>query len=150
VLWRLLADPVLPLDYSAWAARLSAELQGLARQIGDRLSLAPVIDAAREVGEAVTAARALSPAKANAALMQVSRVLVPLHTGVGGRFAHDPALPQPPWPALAALREFAAAAPGSDEARFAAVAARRARNLLMHALEKAHRVLNAARGSYRS
>jgi hypothetical protein len=146
VLWRLLADPVLPLDYGAWAGRLSDELQVLARQIGDRLSLAPVIDAARAMGEAATAVRTLSPAMANAAVMQVSRVLVPLHTGVGGRFAHDPALPQPPWPALAALREFAGEAPGSDDARFAAVAARRARNRLMHALGQARDVLDGARG----
>jgi Peptidase family M28 len=144
VLWRLLTDPVLPLDYTAWAARLSDELQGLARQLGDRLSLAPVIDAARAVGEAATAVRTRPPMKANATLMQVSRILVPLHTGVGGRFAHDPALPQPPWPALAALRELAGTAPRSDEARFAAVAARRARNRLMHALGRARHVLNAA------
>jgi len=146
VLWRLLADPVLPLDYAAWAARLSDELRGLARQIGDRLALAPLIDAARAVGEAATAVRTLPAKQANAALMQASRILVPLHTGVGGRFAHDPALPQPSWPAQAALRKLAAAASGSEEARFAAVAARRARNRLMHALGQARDVLDAARG----
>ena len=142
VLWRLLTDPVLPLDYAAWAGRLSDELQGLARQIRDRLSLAPVIDAVRAVGEAATAVRTLPPAKANGALMEVSRILVPLHTGIGGRFAHDPALPQPPWPALVALRELAAAPAGSDEARFAAISARRARNRLMHAVEAARRALD--------
>ena len=146
VLWRLLTDPVLPLDYAAWAARLSDELRELARQIGDRLALAPVIDAARAVGEAAIAVRTLAPARANAALMQASRTLVPLHTGVGGRFAHDPALPQASWPALVALRELAAAPPGSDEARFAEVSARRARNRLTHALGQAHDALDAARG----
>jgi hypothetical protein len=146
VLWRLLADPVLPLDYAAWAARLADELQGLARQLGDRLSLALVIDAVRAVGGAAAAVRTLSSPKANATLMQVSRILVPLHTGVGGRFAHDPALPQSPWPVLAALRELAAAAPGSDEARFAAVAARRSRNRLMHRLAQARDVLDGAGG----
>ncbi len=148
VLWRLLADPVLPLDYTAWAGRLSDELEALARQLGGRLSLAPVIDAVRAVGDVAGAVRTLTPAQANAALMEVSRILVPLHTGAAGRFAHDSALPQPPWPALAALRDFAAAEPGSDEARFAEVAARRARNRLVHALEQARHVLDGARGSF--
>ncbi len=145
VLWRLLTDAVLPLDYAAWAERFAGELQAVGRQLGDRLELASVVAAARAVGEAAAAVQRLAPARANPALMRLSRLLVPLHTGAGGRFAHDAALSQPPWPGLAALRDLAAATPGSDAARFAAVAARRARNRLFHALEQAQIVLDAAR-----
>ncbi|MGH7154911.1 MAG: hypothetical protein ACREF3_13380, partial [Acetobacteraceae bacterium] len=82
----------------------------------------------------------LEPARANAALMRLSRILVPLHTRSGDRFVHDPALPQPPWPDVQALHDLAAARAGSDSALFNAVAARRARNRLRHALREAAEV----------
>ncbi|HSU04778.1 MAG TPA: M28 family peptidase [Acetobacteraceae bacterium] len=141
VLWRLLTDRVVPLDYSAWADKLSGELEGIGKAVGDRMALGPLVASAGSVGRAAGALGRVEPTRANRALMQVSRVLVPLHTGAAGRFAHDAALPQAPWPAVAALREFAAAAPGSDEALFAAVSARRGRNRLLHALHQAERVL---------
>ena len=69
--------------------------------------------------------------------MRISRALVPLDYTEGDRFSHDAALPQPAWPSLRKLRELAAAKPGSDEERFLAVAARRARNRVAHALREA-------------
>ncbi len=71
------------------------------------------------------------------ALMRVGRALVPLDYTTGDRFGHDPALPQTPWPALAPLRQLVAATPGSDDAAFLTVAARRACNRLAHTLEQA-------------
>ena len=69
----------------------------------------------------------MSPARIdrlNVALVRVSRALVPLDYTQGDRFSHDPALPQPAWPALRKLRDLAAQEPGSDKARFLAVGAR--------------------------
>jgi hypothetical protein len=78
----------------------------------------------------------------NSALMRVSRALVPLDYTQGDRFSHDPALPQPAWPALQKLRDLAAQEPGSDEARFLAVGAARARNRMLSSLREADRALD--------
>ena len=73
----------------------------------------------------------------NAALMAIGRALVPLDYTRGDRFDHDPALGLAAWPVLDAIRDLAAAAPGSDDARFAEVSAIRAANRLRHALDTA-------------
>ncbi len=143
VLWRLLADRVAPLDYTAWGNQLAAALD----EIGGEphgIGLSELSDAARRIADKSAALRQLDADRANAALLRLSRLLVPLHTLTGDRFTHDPALPQPPWPALAAVQELAAAAPGSDAARFRAAGARRARNRLAHALCEANALVDAA------
>jgi hypothetical protein len=76
--------------------------------------------------------------------MRAGRALVPLDYTTGDRFGHDPALPQTPWPALAPLRQMVSAVPGSDEASFLTVAARRAHNRLAYALEQAAAALSLA------
>src|SRR5262249_2533784 len=113
-------------DLVATAARLAAQAQALgARRAGHD-------DAALE--------------RINAALMRVSRALVPLDYTEGDRFCHDPALPQPAWPPLHKLRAAARAGPNSDAARFLPVAARRRRNRLRYALDEAGGGLAAAGG----
>ncbi|HTU55835.1 MAG TPA: M28 family peptidase [Acetobacteraceae bacterium] len=144
LLWRLLAAPLPPLDYTAWSAALVRELADLQRALGARLDLAPLIAAAEALGKAAARLASLPPARATALLTRLSRILVPLHTLSGDRFSHDPALPQPPWPPVASLRALAALPPASDEAFPAMVAARRARNRLAHALGEANRLLAQA------
>jgi len=128
-LWRLLADDPAPLDPAAQAAALLAELEGLASRLGVRLDIGPLVAAARRLA----AAGPLNDRR----LMRISRALVPLDHTTGDRFAHDPALPQPPWPVLRPLRDLAAAEAGSDAAHRLLVAARRARNRVGAALEEA-------------
>ena len=70
--------------------------------------------------------------------MRMSRALVPVNYTSGDRFAHDPALALPAWPTLRPLRELAAAAPDSHNARFLMVDAVRARNRVAHALREAN------------
>lgn len=144
LLWQLLAEKVPPLDYAAWSAALARELADAERKLGERLDLAPLVAAAEALGKAAARLADLPPARATALMMQLSRILVPLHTRSGDRFAHDPALPQPPWPPVASLRALAETEPGSDEAFPAMVAARRARNRLAHALGEANRLLAEA------
>jgi len=144
LLWRLLAAPLPPLDYTGWSAALVRELADLQRALGARLDLAPLIAAAEALGKAAARLASLPPARATALLTRLSRILVPLHTLSGDRFSHDPALPQPPWPPVASLRALAALPPASDEAFPAMVAARRARNRLAHALGEANRLLAQA------
>jgi hypothetical protein len=147
-LWRLLTDPVLPLDFAAHARDLLAELARVAETLGDRFSLSTLIAAAettRDLAEVLNA-RATSddPARIDRVLMHVSRALVPMDYTTGDRFAHDPALPVPAWASLGAIRALAAAPVGSDTARFLTVDATRARNRVLHALRRANGLLARA------
>ncbi len=151
VLWRLLAEAVVPLDYSAHARALLAELDRIAATLGDRFSLDALIGPAltlRDQTEALAArVDSAGPAETvliNDALRKVSRALVPVDYSRGDRFDHDPALPQNPWPALDPVRALAPLAAGSDAARFQNVAAMRARNRVAAALRTAVAALDGA------
>lgn len=145
-IWQLLTAPVLPLDYAAHAAALSAELGRIAGALAGRLSLEVLAELAFDLGRKAVALRAagVPPERANAALMQVARALVPVDYTTGDRFAHDPALPQNPWPVLDPIRALAGASTG--EAAFARVDAIRARNRMQHALRQAVLALDHAVG----
>jgi hypothetical protein len=137
-LWRLLTDPVLPLDFAAHARTLLEELGKLRAALGERMSIDSLIAAAERLREAAAAGP-----HSDAALMRVSRALAPIYYTNGDRFAHDPALPLPAWPMLDPLRRLGKAAPGTDSARFLAVGAMRGRNRLAHALREATEALAA-------
>jgi hypothetical protein len=135
-LWRLLSDPVLPLDYRGNAAALLAELEALAAKLEGALDLAPLLAEARALRDQAEAVAGLPEAARDAALMRLSRSLVPLEQTGGDRFAHDPALPLPASPALQPLHRMAATPPGSEAWHQAAVAARRCRNRLAEQLRR--------------
>ena len=146
-IWRLLTDRVLPLDYAAQADCLGRELAALAAALGERLDLTPLVASVEELrtrAAALQARRDHDAEKINAALVGVARALVPIDYTRGDRFDHDPALAQAPYPVLDPLRALAAAAAGSEEAHFRAVAARRACNRLGFALDAANAALHAA------
>jgi hypothetical protein len=150
-LWRLLTDPILPLDYSAHAAALLAELSKFAPKLKDGVALDDVVKAAKALKGKAASVAALKGVndqarldKVNAALMEVSRALVPLDHTHGDRFSHDAALPQSAWPALDKLRALAEAKPDSDKARFLRVGALRARNRVLHGLRQATEALDRA------
>jgi hypothetical protein len=134
--WRLLTDPVLPLDFAATARSLLGELEALPVPVA-------LIQAVRDLEARATALRGASVAvdRINAALMRVSRALVPLDYTSGDRFSHDPAMGLPAWPVLEPLRALAQAAPGSDEAKFQAVAATAAANRVLAAVREANTAL---------
>jgi hypothetical protein len=137
-IWRLVTDSVLPLEYGRHLEALGSTLQALEGDLGDRLSLEPLLARIeilrRRLAEAM--AGTVDANTVNRALMRVSRALVPIDYTRGDRFDHDPALSQPPYPVLDPVRRLAAAQPGSDEAHFAAVRARRALNRLAVALDE--------------
>ncbi|WP_439579659.1 M28 family peptidase [Elioraea sp.] len=145
--WRLLTDPVVPLDHAATAEALLAELAGLRGRLGDRFDLAGPVAAAEAVRDRSRAVRARTAADAlrvDRALMRASRALVPVDYTPGDRFAHAEALPLPPWTVLEPIRVLAATAAGTDAARFATVEANRARSRLGFALREASRALDDA------
>jgi hypothetical protein len=153
-LWRLQTDPVLPLDCAAHAGDLLAELRKLAEKLGDAVAIGGLVKAAEALEAEAKSVAARSGVNdqakldaINAALMHASRALVPLDYTDGDRFSHDPALPQSAWPALDPLRALSQAKPGSDQARFVAVGARRAANRVLHALKDAQAALGAALAS---
>ena len=144
VIWRMLTDRLLPLDYAAHTADLLAELQSLSGSF----DLAPAIAAAERLADKLGRlnARAASAsdedlAALNTALMKVSRALVPMDSTKGDRFVHDPALPQPGWPVLQPVRVLAELEKGTDAWHFQAVSARQASNRMVHALAEANSAL---------
>jgi hypothetical protein len=147
VLWRLVADAVLPLDYAAHARALIAELDRMQRALDGRFSLDRLFGAALALRDKADAIAALDPdpdqtEAINAALVTCSRALVPVDYSRGDRFVHDPALPQGPWPALDPVRALAKTAAGSDAERFHRVAAVRAVNRMAFALREANAALD--------
>jgi Peptidase family M28 len=138
-LWRLLTDVILPLDFAATARSLLTELE----QTGGSTDVMTLKYAVQELETRASALRAVGAEvdRINAALMRVSRVLVPLDYTSGDRFAHDPALGLPAWPVLEPLRTLAKMIPESDAARFQAVAAVRAINRVLAAVREANVVL---------
>jgi hypothetical protein len=147
-IWRLLSDRTLPLEYADHARALLGVLTQLADNLAGRFDLSRLLNLAELLRDAAEAFSAASPVRdassVDRALMRVARALVPLDYTTGDRFAHDPALPQTPWPALAPLRQLVAAKPSTDEAAFLTVAARRAHDRLAHALEQAVAALSLA------
>jgi hypothetical protein len=149
-LWRLLTDEVVPLDHAAHASSLLAELNALAPKLEGALPLSDLLDTAEELKKKAKAFAGMKLKGGrkkldaiDAASMAFSRALLPLDYTEGDRFIHDAALPQPAWPALQKLRDLAKARQGSDEERFLAVAARRARNRLAHHMHLAIEALDA-------
>ncbi|MEX2693241.1 M28 family peptidase [Rhizobium mongolense] len=150
VLERLLISPVLPLDYTLYAASLEEEVTRLSTAIGGRLDLAPIAGAIGELRHNAQAVLAASGGclkqaeRLNAALMRASRQLVPLNYTRGDRFHHDSALPHPPWPALEGLRELAGLPEHAPDTPFYVVHARQTRNRIAHALRNANAALRSA------
>jgi aminopeptidase YwaD len=136
-LWRLLSEPVLPLDFAAHANSLLDELTSLRGSLGARFSVDDLIAAAERLKDNA------SGVHSDAALIRASRALAPVYYTTGDRFAHDPALPLPGWPVLDPLRKLAKMAPGTDSARLLTVSAMRGRNRLAHALRNANEALAA-------
>ncbi len=148
-LWRLLTDRVLPLDYAAGAAALGDVLSGLEKQLDGRFDLSRLTARVARLRDQAAALAGFAPRirddaqadRINAALVAVSRALVPMDYTTGDRFKHDPALPQAPYPVLDPVRRLAAARPGSDDANFMTGSATRACNRLAFALDQANAAL---------
>ncbi len=136
-LWRLLSDPVLPLDFSAHAGVLLEELGRIRASLDGRFSVDGLIAAAGTLRDVAAAG-----GHDDATLMRASRALAPVYYTTGDRFAHDPALPLPAWPVLQPLRDLAESKPGSETAHALTVSATRGRNRMQHALREAIRHLS--------
>ena len=149
--WRLLADPVLPLDWAEHADYLTEEIDGLQAQLGDRFDLSAIRERAgvlkaraERFNGLVAGMDEQIAARANAALIAVSRALVPLDYTECDRFEQDPAIAAPPYPSLRPVREMAGVDAGTDRFNFLLVGATRARNRIAWGLRTAIAALDAA------
>lgn len=150
--WRLLADPVLPLDWAEHADYLAGELTALQKGLGKKLDLSQLIARAGALKERAARLNALvatidgdaAAKRANEALIAVSRALVPLDYTECDRFEQDPAIAAPPYPSLRPAREMVDVEPGTDRFNFLSVGATRARNRIAWGLRDAVAALDAA------
>jgi hypothetical protein len=148
VLWQLCTQPVLPLDFRRPVADLQATLGELGAAAGEALDFTVAQARADQLAAAVEAlaqrCATATPAEApalNAALMRLSRLLIPLTYTQAGPFEHDPAWGMPHLPGLASARRLAALDAESDEYHFVRTQTVRALNhvnfVLRQALEAA-------------
>ncbi|WP_324716865.1 M28 family metallopeptidase [Carboxydochorda subterranea] len=152
--WRLATVPVLPLRFRAMVADMHEAARRYAALSEGRVDLEPVLRALQELDLALVpveemAAGAAGPAAAddapalreiNRALVELSRILVPLHFAREGRFRQDPALQVPPLPDLAFAERLSAWPDGSLEAWFASNSLVRGRNRVVYELHRARQV----------
>lgn len=148
VVWRLLTDEVLPLDQGAKVEDLTKTLDELAPALKDSLSLSELSEATRilhaEIVKLIDGSRGLPSEIVNRTLMKLSRILVPLDYTRGDRFSHEPALPIGAWPILDSIRRLRDAVPGTDDALFARVDARRTLNRVAHSVRDAQKIVRDA------
>jgi hypothetical protein len=154
--WRLLADPVLSLDWAEHADYLIEELQAIQDAVGERFDLSLLVKRAGELRQRAARLNAIAAtatgekaAIANEALIAVSRALVPLDYTECDRFEQDPAIAAPPYPSLRPVRDMADVEPG-DRLNFLLVGASRARNRIAYGLREATRALDRALNSLQS
>lgn len=143
--WRLLADPILPLDWAEHADYLIGELEELQAAVGGKFDLSLLVSRAGELKERAGKLNGVAgelkderaAARINEALVAVSRALVPLDYTECDRFEQDPAIAAPPYPSLRPVREMVDVEPGSDRFNFLSVGAARARNRIAWGLRDA-------------
>jgi len=106
---------ILPFDWRATVTEFEGTLARLVTAAGDEAALLTPVSAmlgrlksALDGFYAAVAAGAVAEDRANAVIMGLARVLVPLNYTRGPRFTHDPALPVPALPLLSAVQDLAA------------------------------------------
>lgn len=163
ITYRFVSEPLLPLHVQASADDVLRHLRAWQQKAGDRFTLAEVVTRAEDVASLaaqfqsrldaaatmrITAqsARQLtqSARQLNEAIMAIERKLVRLNYVQTDRYAHDPALSEPPVPLLAPIDALVAAAPGSDTEHELTTLLTRRRNRILHELREARRALHHA------
>ncbi|WP_431284837.1 M28 family peptidase [Humitalea sp. 24SJ18S-53] len=103
--WRAANAEILPFDFAPLLDEFATTLAGYAKSAGDHFDLSPAADAIADLRAALAHLPALPPAARNAALLGLSRHLVPLNYVRGERWRRDIGLPAPPLPLLAIAAE---------------------------------------------
>jgi N-acetylated-alpha-linked acidic dipeptidase len=132
---------ILPFDWRAQVAEIGETLDGYQTAAGDRFNLGAAREACSSLARALDAfyakveAGLVEPHRANAAIQQLARILVPInHTRVP-RFRHDPATPVPPLPTVSLAADLKNVT--ADKLGFARTQLVRGQNRLVAALREA-------------
>ncbi|MBI3709817.1 MAG: M28 family peptidase [Proteobacteria bacterium] len=138
---------VLPLDWRATAREFLTTIDRYQKAAGNYFDLTPARRAVEELAASLdafyqaVAAKRVPPARANAAIAELARVLVPINFTRQPRFRHDPALPMPPLPTLAVATELSQHA--GDALGFAQTQLTRGQNRVVAAMHEARRRVEA-------
>lgn len=149
---RLCTVPVLPVDYRATAADMSANLAAIQEAAGEHFDLSAASTALGELGAALDRLYAAidgieddaRAAEVNRALQRIGWALIPVDYTKTGQFDHDLAIPTKPLPGLQPAAELASLDPKSDEYHFLHTRLVRERNRLVHGVIMARRAAEEA------
>ena len=139
---------ILPFDWRATVEEFTSTLANYATQAGGAFDFSEAqsaLDAFKQTLEgfyAKASSGGIEPSKANAVIMGLARILVPINFTVAPRFRHDPATPVQPLPTLAVANDIAAMDPSVQG--FARVQLTRGANRFIAALREAERLVRAA------
>lgn len=138
---------ILPDDWLCTASEFVETVERYDRAAGDAFDLSPTRDATYALRASLTRfydainADQVPPGTANAALMRLARVLIPINFSPAARFLHGPAYVCPPLPDLAIAMELKRQ--GADRIGFAKAQLTRGQNRYLAALAEASRILDA-------
>lgn len=140
-LWRLCTEPRLPFDYSAAADEMARALGHYHEAANGQLDLERTRTMALALRDALRGGvlDSLDDDQANATIMALGHLLIPVNYTRSGPFEHDLALGTRPLPGLAAAAVLGQLDPASNEARFLRTRLERERNRVEHALRAAMR-----------
>ena len=135
-LWRLCTLPRLPFDFAATADELAQTLQRYHAAANGQIDLERTRALAVALGQALRAGAldALDGERANAVLLALARLLIPVNYTRSGPFEHDLALGTSPLPGLADAVTLGHLDPDGDDVRFLRTRLQRERNRVEHAL----------------
>ena len=157
-LFRLCAEKVLPFNYERTADELLRFLEDYEHKAAGRFDLSPALSRAHTLRERAAsfssqvetlrtgvrdgaAADRAQVRRANDAMIELGRALIPVNYTTKGPFVQDLALPIDPVPALAGIKTLAGLDPGSPAEKHLKVELLRSRNVVCHALDQALAVL---------
>ena len=145
-----LADAeILPFDWRAQAAEFRETVGAYQKAAGKAFDLSASLAAADALGKALAAFHTsastgkIKPAAANSVIQRLARILVPINYTRVPRFRHDPALPVPKLPTLAAATELKGL--GKVQLGFARTQLTRGQNRFVAAMREAEALVRSAR-----
>lgn len=139
---------VLPHDWRATAAEFARTIDTYQKAAGTQADLTPAKQALASLSATLDsfyagiAAGSTDKKKANAAIVRLARILVPINFTREPRFRHDPAFTCPPLPTLATAAELATLPPRL--VGFAKTQLMRGQNRFVAAMREAERIVGAA------
>ena len=137
---RVVNAEVLPFDWTATCDEFAATIAGYQKAAGSLFDLSPSAKAVDALKAALAKLAGAPVAKRNAALHELSRILVPVNYTQAPRFRHDPAYTVQPLPTIAVAADIADMA-DPHLRRVAQVELLRGQNRLLAALDAARRVV---------